>query len=471
MADTGRSEAGTGARATAPASARVVVVGLGPGYTDLLTAGTSAAIEHHPVRFVRTRRHPAARVLARAESFDDIYDAADTMVAVYATIVERLVAAATDHGTVLYAVPGSPLVAEHTVELLLADDRVVVEVLPALSFLDLAWVRLGLDPVEQGVRIVDGHRFAVEAAGERGPLLVAQCDSPHVLSDIKLALDSGPMPCLDDDAQVVVLQRLGLPDERVARVPWTEIDRIEADHLTSVYLPRLAAPVAQEFMAFVELVATLRAQCPWDQEQTHASLRRHLLEESYEVLEAIDQLDTEAGDGYEHLEEELGDLLFQILFHSQLATEAGQFTIADVARNVHDKLRSRHPHVFADVEAADADAVVANWEQIKKSEKGRASVFDGVPDAIPALLYALKVQKKASSLPVAQQLPVPEVDIDALLGAARASTDEESIGSLLMAVVDLARTNGIDPETALRTSARRHRDRARALELSTHPEA
>jgi len=451
--------------------ARVVVVGLGPGDVDLLTAGTISAIEQHPVRFLRTVRHPAARAVANAFSFDDVYESAATMEAVYATIVEQLVAAAIDHGTVLYAVPGSPLVAEHTVELLLADGRVELQVLPSLSFLDLAWVRLGIDPVEQGVRVIDGHRFAVEAAGERGPLLIAQCDSSHVLSDIKLALDSGLQPCLDPDATVVVLQRLGLPDERVERIGWTELDRIEADHLTSVYIADLAAPVGREFMAFVELVARLRAECPWDQEQTHDSLRRNLLEESYEVLEAIDHLDVEQGEGYEHLEEELGDLLFQILFHSQLATEAGQFTIADVANNVHDKLRSRHPHVFGDVAAADADAVIANWEQIKKSEKGRESVFDGVPSAIPALLYALKVQKKAVSLPASQQLPAPQADLSASLSAAVANTDEESIGTLLMEVVELARLGGIDPETALRTVALRRRDAARVFELANQPEA
>lgn len=451
--------------------ARVVVVGLGPGDVDLLTAGTLAAIERHPVRHLRTVRHPAASAVGDAVSFDAVYESADTMAEVYRTIVERLVDSAIEHGTVLYAVPGSPLVAEHTVELLLVDDRVELEVLPALSFLDLAWVRLGVDPVERGVRVIDGHRFAVEAAGERGPLLIAQCDSPNVLSDIKLALDSGPRPCLDPDAVVIVLQRLGLPDESVRRIPWTELDRIEPDHLTSVYIEALAAPVGREFMAFVELVARLRAECPWDQEQTHASLRRHLLEESYEVLEAIDHLDVDHGEGYEHLEEELGDLLFQILFHSQLATEAGQFTIADVATTVHDKLRSRHPHVFGDVAAVDADAVVANWEQIKKSEKGRESVFDGVPDAIPALLYALKVQKKAVSLPEPQRLSTPWPDLDSSLAAARESADEDTVGALLMAVVELARLGGVDPETALRTAALRRRDEARAVELANQPEA
>ncbi|HEY6530662.1 MAG TPA: MazG family protein, partial [Acidimicrobiales bacterium] len=364
--------------------------------------------------------------------------------------------------------PGSPAVAERTVELLVADDRVELEVVPALSFLDLAWVRLGVDPVAQGVRVVDGHRFAVEAAGERGPLLVAQCDSAHVLSDVKLALDAGIEPALPDGATVVVLQRLGLPDEKVERIAWTELDRVDADHLTSVYLPELAAPVARELARFVELVAVLRAECPWDREQTHNSLRRHLLEESYEVLEAIDHLDPDAGEGYDHLEEELGDLLFQILFHTQLATEAGQFTVADVATTVHDKLHSRHPHVFGDVDAPAADDVVRNWEQIKKAEKGRESVFDGVPDAMPALLFALKVQKKADTLAdggldvaAAATAALPDDALD----AAHRRTDDDTIGALLFAVVDLARLSGVDPETALRAAATRYRDQVRAAEL------
>ena len=354
------------------------------------------------------------------------------------------------------------MVAEHTVELLLADAaaadaRVEVEVLPALSFLDLAWVRLGIDPVARSVRVVDGQRFAIDAAGERGPLLVAQCDSGSVLSDVKLALDAGIEPSMAPTAVVVVLQRLGLPDEAVFEVPWVELDRtVSADHLTSLYLPALAAPVAVEVQRFVELVATLRSECPWDAEQTHDSLRRHLLEESYEVLEAIDHLEVETGAGYEHLEEELGDLLFQIVFHATLATEEGRFTLADVAATVHDKLRSRHPHVFGDVEVAGADEVLANWEQLKKIEKGRTSVFEGIPDALPALLYALKVQKKAATLglerPMVPGAPGMELDAD------------DDLGAVLFALVDRARRVGVDPEDALRSTTKAYRDAMAALE-------
>src|SRR3954471_9462263 len=147
--------------------ARVVVVGLGPAGPELLNAAARDAIAAIPVRFLRTTRHPSASAVPDAMSFDAEYDAAVRQEDVYPTIVERLVAAATEHERVLYAVPGAPAVAERSVELLRADGRVEVEVVPGLSFLDLAWVRLGVDPLAEGVRVVDGARFAIDAAGER----------------------------------------------------------------------------------------------------------------------------------------------------------------------------------------------------------------------------------------------------------------------------------------------------------------
>lgn len=437
---------------------RVVVVGLGPAGPDLVTSGTLAALEHVERRFLRTTRHPSAVVVEGAISFDDLYDHAASMDAVYSGIVEALVAAAQESGEVLYAVPGSPLVAEHTVERLLADERVEVDVRPALSFLDLAWVRLGIDPMSVGVRIVDGHRFSTEAAGERGPLLVAQCDRRSILSDIKLAVDDPP------GRPVVVVARLGLPDESVTEVAWEDLDRVvEPDHLTSLFIPELAAPVAGEVQRFVELVARLRDECPWDREQTHRSLARHLLEEAYEVLEVLEQMPTTAGahpdegaeldgedldEAYDHMEEELGDLLFQILFHSRLASEAGRFTLADVARRVHDKLVSRHPHVFGEVDVdGDAGRVEANWERIKQAEQGRASAFDGIPAALPALSAAAKLLQRAERIGVD---PTPR---PASTGAA---ADEEVLGDLLLAAVATAHAGGVDPESALRAAARRH---------------
>ena len=443
-------------------SPRVVVAGLGPAGPDLFTAATTAALARIPVRYLRTTRHPAASAVIGAGSFDALYEGSATLDEVYAGIVEALVAAASSAPTaeVLYLVPGSPVVAERTVELLRADGRIELEVLPALSFLDLAWARLGVDPLAAGVRLVDGHRFAEEAAGERGPMLVAQCDSALVLSDVKLAVEDPP-------ASVTVLQRLGLPDESVREVAWDDLDRVvEADHLTSLWIEVLAVPVARELVRFAELVRTLRQRCPWDQEQTHATLTGHLLEEAYETVEAIEGLDAAGGpEGMEHLEEELGDLLFQVYFHATLAAEEGHFTLADVARGIHDKLVHRHPHVFGDVEAHTAGQVVANWDRIKTEEKGRASVMEGIPAALPSLLLAAKVQRRAASLgfdweSVEGAYPKVSEELEEL----RAEPSEEELGDLLFAVVNVARHLGFEPEAALRGATGKFRDRFGAVE-------
>ena len=170
----------------------ITIAGLGPAGPELVTQQTRSALEASATTFARTLRHPAAILLGDdVRSFDHLYESATAFGEVYATIADTLCEAAAT-GDVLYVVPGSPAVAEHTVELLLARRDVTVEVLPALSFADLTWVRLGVDPLAEGVRIVDGRRFAIDAAGERGPLLVAQCDRPHVLSDIKLSVEDDP---------------------------------------------------------------------------------------------------------------------------------------------------------------------------------------------------------------------------------------------------------------------------------------
>ena len=421
-------------------------MGLGPAGPDLTTPAAAAVLEEVEPRFLRTARHPAAAAVPGAVVLDGVYDEAPSLDSVYPAIVEILVEAAARHGRVAYAVPGSPFVAERSVELLVADPRVRTEVLPALSFLDLAWTALALDPVAAGVRLVDGREFATAAAGERGPLLVAQCDSSFVLSDIKLSVEDPPA------APVTVLSRLGLPDQSVRQVHWEELDReVEPDHLTSLFVPELGAPVAAELVRFAELVRTLRERCPWDREQTHQSLTRHLVEEAYEVVEAVGGLDPDDEASFAYLEEELGDLLFQVVFHSTLAAEAGRFNLADVARRVHDKLVARHPHVFGKVEAHTAGEVMANWEQIKQAEKGRTSLMDGIPPDLPALLYAHKVQRKMASAGV-DLCPVQE------------GGDEVALGARLFSLVGEARRLGVDPEGALRSTAAEVRQRFAALE-------
>jgi len=459
-----------------PGRSRVVVVGLGPGGEQHITAETLATIDRVPRQFLRTARHPSAHVVPDATSFDELYEDAERFADVYAKIVEHLVTAADAFGEVLYVVPGSPLVLERSVRMLLDDQRIDVMLLPAMSFLDVAWACLGIDPVETGVRLVDGHDFTTAAAGATGPLLVAHTHANWVLSEIKLAVDD-PDGTLDDTA-VTLLQALGTADERIVETTWAEMDHtIEADHLTSLYVPSLGVPVGAGYVRFHQLARTLRERCPWDIEQTHESLVPYLVEESYEVVDAIHALDPSDPGTDELLIEELGDLLYQIEFHATIAEQEGRFTIADVTTGIHDKLVRRHPHVFGDefgvtVDVDGTEQVLANWEEIKRAEKGRTSMFDGIPSALPSLAYANKVQKKAAKVgfdwpDVDGALPKIAEEASELVRAAHggdAGATDEELGDLLFAVVNVARHLGVDPEAALRRASWKFRRRFELVE-------
>jgi XTP/dITP diphosphohydrolase len=195
--------------------------------------------------------------------------------------------------------------------------------------------------------------------------------------------------------------------------------------------------------AFLELVAVmdrLRTECPWDRKQTHASLARYLLEETYETLEAI-----ESGDP-EHLQEELGDMLLQVCFHARIASERGAegFDVDDVARGITEKLVYRHPHVFAGLEVADADEVDRNWETLKAAEKQRDSPLDGIPSALPALAWADKVLGR-----------LEKAAIPVRTGPEGGSQGGDGIGDRLLRLVAEARADGLDPEQELREAVRR----------------
>jgi tetrapyrrole methylase family protein/MazG family protein len=449
---------------------------LGPGGPEYVTQQTLDAIASMPAapthRYLRTTRHPSASLVSNASSFDAVYESADTFADVYSEIIDRLVAAATQHGEIIYAVPGSPLVLERTVQRLRTDDRVDCTTLPAMSFLDVAYARLGIDPVEAAVRLIDGHEFATAAAGDRGPLFVAHTHANWVLSDIKLAVEGAR-----GDEPVVILQRLGTPDELITHTTWAELDRtVEADHLTCVYIPHLGSPVGSSLVRFHELARTLREQCPWDREQTHQSLIKYLLEETYEVVDALHALDPDDPATDAALVEELGDLLYQVEFHATIAEQQGRFTISDVADGIHDKLVRRHPHVFPVeghiVEAEDSGTVLANWDAIKHAEKGRTSVFDGVAASQPSLSYAYHVQRKAAKVgfdwpDVGGALPKIAEETAELVAAVEhgeAGQIDDELGDLLFAVVNVARHLDVEPEASLRVATHKFRRRFEAVE-------
>ena len=320
--------------------------------------------------FLRTRKHPSADAFADLDSFDHLYESHQSVVEVYEAITEQLVLEAIERGTIGYLVPGSPLIAERTVDLLRQRKEVSIKVLPSVSFIDLAWERLHVDPVDRGVTIVDGQSFETEVARLSGPLLVAQCDNRFVLSDIKLSLE------VENPPKVTVLQRLGLDDEAIFEVEWENLDReFEPDPLTSLWIPELplSGPVGS-ILELYALVRRLRKECPWDRDQTPSSLIPGLLEEANEVVEAIELIESDEG-SLDDLIEELGDLLFHIMMQGAIGEEGQTFGMADVAHGIRDKMIRRHPHIFArdpDAPMPSKEQLAEQWAAIKAGEGAEA---------------------------------------------------------------------------------------------------
>ncbi|CUH96481.1 hypothetical protein P22_2571 [Propionispora sp. 2/2-37] len=437
----------------------ITIIGLGPGPFGLLTVETLEKLKGAARVLLRTAKHPTVDELAlrgiRFDSYDYLYEEKGSFAEVYEAIAADCLKKAENGEQVLYAVPGSPLVAEKTVTLIQENakkEKIPVHILPGMSFLEVLYTRLRVDPIN-GVTILDAADISNLPPDGKTALVITQVYNRQVASETKLSL----MESYDDDFLITVVRSLGLPDEEIAVIPLYELDRLQQiDHLTSVYVPAPAAPV-QRFSIdpLVKVMATLRSPggCVWDREQDHASLRRYLLEEVYEVLEAIELRDSGK------LCEELGDLLLQIVFHARVAEECGHFAMQDVIDQVTTKLIRRHPHVFGDITVKDAAEVVLNWDAIKKEEKGheRKSVLDGVPIHFPALARAAKLQAKAGKVgfdwdniaPVWEKLYEELAELQEAVKRGSQQAMESELGDILFATVNLARFLAIDAEIAL----------------------
>ena len=451
----------------------IVVVGLGPAGLDRIDALTRSVLFDPATEvIVRTRRHPASEELGMAIDVtfcDDLYERHEAFDAVYDSIARRVIDAGV-RGRVVYGVPGSPIVGERTVPMIVSRASAAgidVEILPAPSFLDLAYAATAIDPITHGAQIVDA-RDLPDPLPLHLPTFVTQVDSQLRAGDVAIALGR----TLGDDAEVTVLDRLGDADAVAATMGLDDLARYEAGPRTTVFVP-------QADVGLLGLIAThriLRAECPWDRDQTHHSLLSHLVEEAYETADAIGHLPMDAPEGepdfgaYAEVEDELGDLLLQVVFHATMASEAGAFDIDEVAEQNRRKLVRRHPHVFGDVDAADANAVRANWEQIKRSEKSRDSLMDDVPSGMPSIARAMKAQSRAASVgfdwdgpePVVEVLRAEIDELEEATGDHRAVMDE--LGDVLFSAINLARHIDVDPEVALRRSADRFMARFRVIE-------
>jgi tetrapyrrole methylase family protein/MazG family protein len=468
----------------------IVIVGLGPGNPDLLTREAWRVLSAAGHVFLRTRKHPTIVGLPKGpklRSFDALYDRARSFDAVYTEIADTVVAAArrasNGRGSrpvdVVYAVPGHPLVGERSVPMILERARaagIAVRIVAGVSFLEpvletLALAGRPLDALD-GVQLCDALDLTIAhhpPLNPDKPALIAQVYARHVASDLKLTLMNQYPP-----GHIVHIVRGGAHSpghQALEDAVLAELDHRDTfDHLTSLLVP--AMPRVFSFEGLQETIAHLRAPegCPWDQEQTHQSLRVTLLEEAYEVLTAIDEDDMPA------LKEELGDLLLNVILQAQIATEAEDFRMGDVVAEVDAKLKRRHPHIFGDAIARTASDVNAQWQQIKQQEKAAkgiatrsASVLDGIAPALPALAQAQKIAHRADRAGFrwkdARKRYDKVLEELAEIRAARGKAHrQEEFGDLIFTIAYWADGFGIDIETAARAANAKFTRRFRALE-------
>lgn len=457
----------------------LTIIGLGPGDPGAITRAAWERIQQATTLYLRTAIHPTVAALpahVRLHSFDSLYEQADSFEPLYAQIAQILIEQAQAGQEVVYAVPGDPGIAEASTRSIraLADEQdITVQILPGVSFIEPICAALGLDPLNQGLQLLDaldlipaepqqdqqnpapswaslhGYSYAANLTPfplvATRPALICQVYNRRIASHVKLSL----MERYPANHPITIVRAAGVKgEEKLLGCTLHELDHQEANHLTSVFVPALV-PLADlrsaDGLSYVVERLLGPDGCPWDREQSPQSMRSALLGELYEVLEALDNDDPEA------LSEELGDLLLNIVFQAEIARQAGFFSMSDVYEHVSSKLIRRHPHVFGQLSVTGSGEVLRNWDDIKKAEhaargKQRTSALDGIPQALPSLMLAQEMLRKAAKV---------RAQGAGIRGQGSDDSLEAQYGELLMTMVSLAAVLHIDAETALRTAAMR----------------
>lgn len=449
-------------------SERIEVIGLGAGDLEQMPLGVYRKLtDYQGEVFVRTLDHPVIEALygegVEFHSFDALYEESEQFKNVYEKIAAILLQAAQE-GPVLYAVPGHPMLAEKTVQLLLEQEQVEIEVLGGQSYLDDLFTVLQIDPIE-GFQFVDGTAFQREELNYRHHLVFCQVYDAFVASEVKLTL----LEDLPADYEVVIVEAAGTKSEKKLCVQLEDLDRVmKMSNLTSVYVP----PVSEEFLThdFSKLravIRTLRGEngCPWDRKQTHESLRHYAMEEVYELIDAINREDDDA------IIEELGDVLLQVLLHSQIGEDNGYFSVDDVIKGIHDKMIHRHPHVFGQ----EGEGPYKSWDELKREEKPvdeAEQLMDDVITEGPSLMVAYQLQKKAAKVgfdwddvqAVWEKFEEEKQEFTEAVRAKDMVEMENELGDILFVLANIARHYDIQPEVALAKTNHKFISRIHAME-------
>ncbi|HKZ43939.1 MAG TPA: nucleoside triphosphate pyrophosphohydrolase [Anaerolineales bacterium] len=454
----------------------IIILGLGPGSPSQLTQEAWEVLNNADEIWLRTDQHPTIDAfpssIKKIHSFDYLYEQSDSFDDVYSKIISKIIELGTSEMGVIYSVPGDPFIAEATSPEIARQAKelgIDLRIVNGLSFLEPTFSALGLDPFPQ-ITLMDAMELSqliLPSFPVDKPVLIAQIYSKMIAAEVKTTLNS----FYPDDHKVFLIHAAGTEKEVIENIPLYTMDRSKNIGLmTNLFVP----PMDQfkSFEALQEVIARLRAPdgCPWDRAQTHQTLSRHLLEETYEVIEAMES--DESG----HMAEEFGDLLLQIILNAQIGSEEGEFNILNVITDIHDKLIRRHPHVFNNQKIDDIPGVLENWEKIKTSERIEENniqgLLSGVPSMLPALIQAQEYQERAARIGFDWR----NIDgvIDKIIEEVKEIKDSRNmdelageIGDLVFSLVNYSRWNDIDAEQALRKTNKKFKDRFSYVERIT----
>lgn len=452
---------------------KITVVPLGPGSFEYLTLGALHALENAPTVILRTGRHGSCAELDKRNikytTLDALYEECSDFDALNIKAAQTLWAAAVS-GQIVYGV-AEPAADETVLELIKsAGPQRQVTVLAGVPLTAPCLCALGGITIGQPLRILPASSCPKAVLVPSEAMLITELNSRLVAGEIKVWLMTLHNPELE-----VFFFPPGEEEQRtVEKIPLTDLDRRRGyDHTSAVYVPAASMLERErhDFFDLTQVMEKLRSPdgCPWDKEQTHETLRPYLLEEAYEAVSAIDEGDMD------HVADELGDVLLQVVFHAQIAMQHGEFDIRDVTTAICRKMISRHAHIFGQVKCSTAEEVLVSWDKQKRLERGltsQAAMMADVPKHLPALMRAQKVQQKARQVgfdwndPKESLKKVFEESQEVLDELNKGTDPGEELGDLLFATVNVARHCKKQPELLLQAAVDKFIKRFERMEKS-----
>lgn len=437
----------------------IKILGLGPGDPKSLTIGAMEELQNNKNIYFRTKIHPTVDYIDNQKieynTYDYLYESCDSFDDVYSNIADDLIEKAKMGEDIIYAVPGHPLVAERSVTNLInlcKKEDIDYKVIPAVSFIDAMMERLEIDPIE-GIKIIDAFDIGNQVLDKRVGTIITQVYNALIASEVKIKLSE----FYDDETEIFYCRAVGIEgEEKIVKIPLFELDMQEdIDYLTSIYIPK-NVDNKKDIYDLINIVDVLRGEngCPWDREQTHDSIKKAIVEESYEVLDAIEKED------YDGMIEELGDVLLQVVFHAAIEKEEGFYSFSDIIQGICNKMIYRHPHVFKDDSIENTEEVLEKWDELKRKEKSYNTLseeLEGIAKALPSLIRAKKVQSKVKKVnfdmesldEVLEKLQEEIKEVLEVYKLGEKAKIKEEVGDLLFSCVNLSRFLEVDSEEAL----------------------